>query len=140
MTTPIAETHTMKPNRNQLSAAGFLCLLAIHAFNLLGSTEVASQQPCKPNVRIRDIHASEPDSFMWRRWTTTLSVDASHCKSKSGTFEIIYAMQKENAFDFEVREAETWNGTVSTPVMSLWIDQFVAGGRVGQIANCECKP
>jgi hypothetical protein len=70
-----------------------------------------------------------------RTWTAVLSVDASHCQTLSGRFEIAYSMENESAPEYEVREELMWLPGSMKVSKEFWIDEAVAAYRTDNIAH-----
>ena len=73
----------------------------------LAATAPATAAPlCKPALAFRQVSFSPIDlETMRRRWTATLSVDASRCATTSGRFEILFVLWSETAPDDELIRA-----------------------------------
>src|SRR5919112_3028271 len=80
------------------------------AVGLLGVTEVAGEQACKPVLAVTDVQFSDlSPPATGRLWFATIAVDASHCaEHSSGDFEVAVIRSKENAPDLEFRERFVW--------------------------------
>jgi hypothetical protein len=107
---------------------------------VMSVTQASAQQTCKPALAITEVHYSgmQPPKLQ-RTWTAVLSVDASSCLTSSGHFEIAYAMEKENAPDFQFREQFMWKPGSVKVSREFWADEAVAAYRVDNIAPCPCR-
>ena len=62
---------------------------------VLSGAQALGQQPCKPTMTFIEARYSAMQlPKLQRTWTAVLSVDASHCQTLSGRFEIVYSMEK----------------------------------------------
>jgi len=69
---------------------------------VLCGAQASGQQACKPTMTFIDARYSAMQlPKLQRTWIAVLSVDASHCQTFSGGFEIVYSMEKESAPDYE---------------------------------------
>jgi hypothetical protein len=118
------------------------CLSALLAavIGLIGVTQAASQQACKPVLGFRDVRfsAMQPPT-MERKWTAVLSVDASRCAADSGGFEILFMRLKENGPEIEFREKFTWRQPSVTVSVDFWADEAVEAYWLDNIAACPCR-
>ena len=117
-----------------------LCGLLVLGISLMGVTQAHDQQTCKPALAISGAHYSAMQlPKLERTWTALVSVEASRCATSSGSFEIVYSMEKENALDFEFRERFLWRpGTIKVS-KDFWADEAVAAYRVDNVEPCPCR-
>src|SRR4051794_20409433 len=80
---------------------------ALTALFVLCGTAPLAAQACKPAFAIKEIRFSQPQNQQ-RTWTAVLAVDASHCVTTSGRFDITFIRMKENAPDLPFTETFTW--------------------------------
>lgn len=120
-------------------AANLLRPLAIAGLIILGSlSEPLCAVACKPvitpiEVRFSDVGASQ------RVWTAVLVVNAFHCATSAGRFEIDFVRLKDNAPDLQFTEQFTWTpGRIEVSV-NLWADETIQDYRIGFIAPCVCR-
>ena len=73
----------------------------------LGAMPNVAQQICKPTLAVTQARISEVRNQQ-RTWTGILAVDASHCSTTSGQFEIEFTRLKETAPDLRFIERFTW--------------------------------
>jgi hypothetical protein len=107
---------------------------------ILSGAQALGQQACKPTMTFIDARYSAMQlPKLQRTWTAVLSVDASHCQTLSGRFEIVYSMEKESAPDYEVREELMWLPGSMKVSKEFWIDEAVAAYRTDNIASCPCR-
>ena len=107
---------------------------------VLSGAQALGQQECKPTMTFIDARYSAMQlPKLQRTWIAVLSVDASHCQTFSGGFEIVYSMEKESAPDYEVREELTWIPGSMKVSKEFWIDEAVAAYRTDNIASCPCR-
>ena len=114
--------------------AGTLALL------LAGVSQVVAAPACKPILAIKDVQFSEINlETMLRKWTATVSVDASRCATESGRFEIMFTRLKENAPEIDLVEPFVWEPGIVDVSVDFWADEAVEGYRLGGIATCPCR-
>ena len=113
--------------------------LLICSIGVAGATQAVGQPVCKPTLTIKDVRfsAANPPTLE-RRWTATVSVDASRCATTAGYFEIGFARQKENAVELEFREQFIWSTPSATVGMDFWNDEAVENYWIDSIQACRC--
>ena len=73
-----------------------------------------------------------------------LHVDASRCAATSGSFEIHFVREKENAPELEFVERFTWqigetrSGQIEVS-LDFWHDEAVLRYGLGSVAACACR-
>ena len=75
-----------------------------------GAAQAAGRPLCRPALAFTDVQFSpmQPPT-MERRWSATVSVDASRCAANSaGYFEILFSRFKETAPEIDFREEFMW--------------------------------
>jgi hypothetical protein len=118
-------------------SSSFSVLLAGTAL-LLGITQAAGQQLCKPALSLENVRFSEIRN-QHRTWTAALSVDAARCTATSGRFEISFDRIKETAPDVKFVERFTWTpGSVEVSV-DFWQDEAVQDYVINYIEPCICR-
>ncbi len=105
---------------------------------LFVTTPNMAQQVCRPALTVTEARVSEARNLQ-RTWTALLTVDASHCSTKSGQFEIVFARLKENAVDMQFIERFTWAPGQTKVSLDIWWDEWVQDYRVGSIEPCPCR-
>jgi hypothetical protein len=100
---------------------------------------VAAPQ-CKPVLAFKEIQFSstQPETLE-RIWLARLSVDASHCATTSGRFEILFSRLKENAPEVDFTERFTWKPESVEVSVSFWADEAVEGFWLHNVAACPCR-
>jgi hypothetical protein len=118
------------------------CIFALlaGATGLVGVTQAAGQTTCKPALAFKEVRFSpmRPPTLE-RTWTAVLSVDASRCTTKSGTFVIAFTRLKENAIDSDFQAQFTWHPPLVEVSMDFWADEAVEGYRLSNITPCPCR-
>jgi hypothetical protein len=109
---------------------------------VLGGTPSLSMQICKPQLTLVNARQSEIRNQQ-RTWSANLAVDASRCVAASGSFNIHFVRDKENAPELEFGERFTWHAgehqTAQTEVsIDLWMDEAVLDYAIGYVAPCGC--
>ena len=94
---------------------------------------------CRPVLSLTRVTLSEmrPPS-MERRWTATISADASRCASKAGYFELGFLREKENSPPLEFREQFIWVKPSSQVGIDVWADEAIEQAWVDSIQPCTC--
>jgi hypothetical protein len=114
-------------------------LLAV-GIGLAGVTQAASRQTCRPALAFRDVRFSQMQPpTMERKWTAVLSVDATHCTTTSGRFEIVFSRLKEIGPDLEFRQQFMWNAALVEVSVDFSADEAVAAYRLDNILPCPCR-
>jgi hypothetical protein len=110
------------------------------SMGLMSSTQAAGQEICRPALAFKEAHYSHMQlPKLERTWTAVASVDASRCLTFSGSFEIVFVIEGENAPDYEVRDAFAWTPGAVKLSKEFWADEAVASYRVDNIATCPCR-
>jgi len=76
---------------------------------------------------------------MERRWSATLSVDASRCDTASGRFEILFLLMSETAPDNDLARAFTWAPGLIEVAVDVTANEWVDGYWLQGIAACPCR-
>jgi hypothetical protein len=76
---------------------------------------------------------------MERRWTASLSVDASRCAATSGRFEILFSRLKENGPEIEFVEPFVWAPGATEISVDFWADEAVESYRLNTVEACPCR-
>ena len=66
-----------------------------------------------------------------------LAVDASHCVTTSGRFDITFVRMKENAPDLPFTETFTWRPGRIEVSLDFWWDEAVLDQWIGDITACS---
>jgi hypothetical protein len=129
----------MRTRHMPLARSCVLRLLAGSVW-LIGVPEADAQQTCRPVLAFKEVRFSEvrPPGIE-RHWTAVLGVDASHCATKAGTFEIVFSRLKENAPDLEFREHFIWQPSSVTVSVDFWADESVQDFWLDKVAACPCR-
>jgi hypothetical protein len=106
-----------------------------------GVTHAVGGPACRPALAIKDAQFSEMrQPTLERRWTATVSVDASRCAANTGGyFEIGFLRQKENALDIEFREQFVWLPPSVKVSVDVWADEAVGHYWIDSVAPCTCR-
>jgi hypothetical protein len=106
---------------------------------LIGVTQAVGKPLCKPSLAIKDVQLSEVHQpTQERRWTATVSVDASRCRTTAGYFEAGFLRQKENALELEFREQFIWSSPSVKIGVDLWADEAVETQWIDSVQACPC--
>jgi hypothetical protein len=79
---------------------------------------------CKPVLSFGEVRFSEAQNKL-RKWTGTLSVDASRCVATSGTFEVKFVRIKEIGADLLFSERFKWSPGLTHVSLDFWWDEAV---------------
>jgi hypothetical protein len=103
------------------------------------SCSTQAQQICRPALAFKHVRLSEmrEPTLEWT-WTAILSVDASRCATKLGTFGLTLERLKENAPDIDFHEAVMWRPNSVEVSVTLWADEAVNGYGIDNVAPCPC--
>jgi hypothetical protein len=93
---------------------------------------------CKPVIAVKSVSVSDAQD-MRRVWTAVLIVDAPHCATTFGHFEIDFTRAKETAPELQFTELFAWRTGEVRVSIDLWWDESVTDYRIGFIAPCVCK-
>jgi hypothetical protein len=112
--------------------------LLVGISGLVGVTQAAGQQECRPALAFKEVHFSEMEPrTLERKWAAVVSVDASRCAAKSkGHFEIVFTRLKEIGPEINFRERFTWRSPSVTAEVAFWADEAVERYRIDNIAPC----
>jgi hypothetical protein len=94
---------------------------------------------CRPKLAVTRARLSEmrPPS-MERRWTATITADASRCASKAGYFDLGILREKENSYPLEFREQVIWMEPSSLISVDLSADEAVDLAWIDTVQLCPC--
>lgn len=115
--------------------------LLVGAIVFIGAMQAAAKQVCKPALAIKDIRFSEMQPPMLeRRWSATVSVDASRCAMNSGGyFEIGFSRIKENSTELEFREEFIWLPPSVKVSVDFAADEAVEHSWIDKVTPCPCR-
>ena len=107
---------------------------------LIAVTQAAGAHVCRPKLAVTNVQFSKMQPPMLeRKWTAVLSVDASSCMTKVGTFEIGFSRLKENSIDSNFQMQFTWVPALVKASIDFWADEAVESYWLGNIAPCPCR-
>jgi hypothetical protein len=92
---------------------------------------------CKPLLTFKEVRFSEPQNKL-RKWTGTLSVDASRCVATSGAFEIKFVRTKEMGLDLLFSERFKWSPGPIQVSLDFWWDEAVLDYWIADVPSCGC--
>ena len=105
-----------------------------------GTSFAAAGPVCKPKLAVKDIQFSEVQrETQERRWTATVSADASRCATTAGYFDLGVVRQKENGVEVQFREQFIWSAPTVMIGIDFWADEAVEGYRLTSVAPCPCR-
>jgi hypothetical protein len=119
------------------------CIFALLAgsIGLMGVTQAAGQQTCRPALAFTVVQFSEMElPVMEWKWTAVVSVDASRCAlNSSGYFEIGFLRLKENGVDIKFSEKFAWLPPSVEVAVDFWADEAVERYWIDNISTCPCS-
>jgi hypothetical protein len=117
------------------------CCLASGLIALAGAAPAtAAPALCKPALTFRQVSFSPIDyETMQRRWSATLSVDASSCATASGQFEILFALWSETAPDDDLIRAFTWTPGLTAVAVDVTANEAIGRYWLQNVATCPCR-
>ena len=111
---------------------------ALVASLMLGvATPATAEFACKPALTFKDVRFSKAQNQR-RKWTATLTVDASRCAEISGQFEIKFVRLKEVWRDLVFTEKFRWITGLVDVSLNFWWDEAVQDYWIGDVAPCGC--
>lgn len=117
----------------------FRCL-AFGLIALVAATPATAAPLCKPALAFQHVSFSPIDyETMQRRWSATLSVDASPCATTSGRFEILFALWSETAPDDDLIRTFTWTPGATTATVDVAAHEAIGRYWLQTIAPCPCR-
>jgi hypothetical protein len=118
------------------------CIAAFLAgiIGLTSVTQTVGRPLCGPLLAFKEVHFSrmQPPT-LHRKWTATVSVDASRCAANSaGYFEIVFKRLQEIGPDLEFRERFMW----LPPAVNMGVDfsavEAVERYWIDNVTPCPC--
>jgi hypothetical protein len=111
---------------------------ALVASLMLGvTTPAAAEVACKPALAFKDVRFSKAQNQQ-RKWTATLTVDASRCAATTGQFEIRFVRLKEFGPDLVFTEKFRWTPGSVDVSLSFWWDEAVQDYWIAEVEPCGC--
>jgi hypothetical protein len=126
-------------SRVRRALKAFWCL-ASGLIALAGAAQATAAPLCKPALAFRQVSFS-PINYetMQRRWSATLSVDASSCASASGRFEILFALWSETAPDDDLIQTFTWTPGLTAVAVDVTANEAIGRYWLQNVATCPCR-
>jgi hypothetical protein len=118
-----------------------LALLLSCSFGLLGTVHSRADLACKPILsfkNVREIRPAEVPIAPWT-WKATVVVNAKHCATRTGSFEIDFVQSKEYAPDLQFTEKFQWVAGQIDVSLDLDASEAIVDYRLGFIAPCMCR-
>ena len=117
---------------------GFVLGLFLFAVSTFASPAFAGSL-CRPVLSVTRVAFSEVrPATLERRWTATVTADASKCASKAGYFEIGFLREKENSLPLEFREQFIWVEPLSLIGIDVWVDEAIEHAWIDSVQVCPC--
>lgn len=109
------------------------------AGGMMCTTQAFAKPMCKPALSIGNVQFTpmQPPTLE-RRWTATVSADASHCATTAGYFEIGFSRLKESGLELEFREQFIWSTPNVLVGVDFWADEAVETYWIDSIQACPC--
>ena len=102
-----------------------------------GATQAAGESMCKPTLVIHDVKFSDVELDQ-HTWSARIAVDAAHCATASGRFNIRFVRLKENAPDESFREQFSWAPGENEVSMLFAADEVVIKYAI-EALSCQCR-
>jgi hypothetical protein len=113
--------------------------LLIAAIVALPAGPVASATPmCKPALSLNEYEVA-PKSMSVRTWTARIDVDASHCASASGRFNMEVVRGKTDLPDQHFTRQLTWTPGRVEVSMDIQRDELLVDFSITDVAACPCR-
>ena len=131
---------SLLPSSHIRSLRAILRCTALGLFVAACATQATAGPVCKPHLAFRQVNFS-PINYetMERRWSATLSVDASRCDTASGRFEILFLLMSETAPDNDLARAFTWAPGLIDVALDVTANEWIDGYWLQGIAACPCR-
>jgi hypothetical protein len=111
---------------------------ALVASLMLGVAAPAGAEfACKPGLTFKDVRFSKAQNRQ-RKWTATLTVDASQCAETTGQFEIRFVRLKEFGPNLVFTEKFRWSPGSVEASLNFWWDEAVEDYWIGDVKPCGC--
>jgi hypothetical protein len=121
-------------------AGAILQALTLGLFALANATQAVAAPVCRPALAFRQVSFSPINlETMQRRWAATLSVDASRCATASGSFEILFTLWSETAFDDDFVRAFVWTPGLTEISVDVTANEAIGGYWLQGIGPCPCR-
>jgi hypothetical protein len=129
----------MSYSQSRYSNRSWAAQLFAASIALAGVVQAAVAQECKPILSVKNVEFSPMRlPTLERRWTATVLVDASHCSTTVGYFEIGFSRLKENGDDMDFRERFAWSSPSITIGVDFWADEAVQHYWIDSVQACPC--
>ncbi len=105
----------------------------------MGVAQAFDNPVCRPILGFKDakLSAMQPPALD-RKWTATVTVDASRCATTAGHFEVGFSRIKENSMDLEFRERFVWSAPSVLISVDFAADEAVEAYWIDSIQACPC--
>jgi hypothetical protein len=104
----------------------------------LANAPAGAGEVCKPRLSVKHLQLAEATPSQLRKWTATVTADASRCATTAGSFEIGILREKEDAPDEAFRERFTWSAPSTLIALDLWQDEAVGEYWIYRVLPCPC--
>jgi hypothetical protein len=109
------------------------------SIGLFGVTQAIGRPVCKPTLAFKDVRFSEMQRpTLERRWTATVTADASRCATTAGYFEVGVSRMKESGYEIEFREQFIWSSPSVLIGIDFSADEAVETYWVDSVQACPC--
>ena len=106
---------------------------------LIGAAQAGGPPVCKPVLAVKDVQFSAMQlPATERKWTATVTVDASRCATTAGYFEVGFLREKENGLGLEFREQFIWSVPSVKIGLDFWFDEAVESHWIDSVQACPC--
>jgi hypothetical protein len=106
---------------------------------LLGAAAATPTVSCKPILTMGATSDTRTSPILPYLWKATMVADATHCATRSGSFEIDFIRIKEHSPDLQFTEQYRWKAGQFEISLELSGDEAVLEHRIGFVAPCVCR-
>ena len=118
-----------------------LLIYSLVASELASAAHATGVRLCYPKLAVTDVQFSAMmPPTLERKWTATVTVDASRCAASSGgAFEIGFRLLKETAPDLDFKERFTWRPPMVKVAVDFAFDEAAQGFWLENVTSCICR-
>ena len=113
------------------------CIVFVGGF--AGAAQAGSTPMCKPILAVKDVQFSAMQlPATERKWTATVTADASRCATTAGYFEVGFLREKEYSLGLEFREQFIWSAPSVKIGVDVWFYEAVESHWIDSVRPCPC--
>ena len=130
---------SISPLEHYIPASRVLAALLIAAVMALpGRVSAFAAPECKPALSLTQYEFA-PKRMSVRTWTARIAVDATHCASAAGPFNMDFVRGREEMPDQPFTQQFTWTPGQVEVSMNLQSDELLVDFSIGDVAACPCR-